>query len=93
VMGVWRNCVHVSIVSPLMRDMDQNGVPLGLATTAFKHFERSFQSHLRGRWFSYAFFMPSSDLMTQLSQFAEEGKVCIPMRPQKFIMHSSAAQI
>lgn len=42
-MGVWRNCVHVSIVSPLMREMDKNGVPLGLVTTAMKHFERSFQ--------------------------------------------------
>ncbi|CAO4362390.1 unnamed protein product [Caenorhabditis nigoni] len=75
VMGVWRNCVHVSIVSPLMREMDKNGVPLGLATTALKHFERAFQSHLRGRWFSYAFFMPNSDLMQQLSRFAEDGKI------------------
>uniref|UniRef100_A0A1I7TCE3 PKS_ER domain-containing protein n=1 Tax=Caenorhabditis tropicalis TaxID=1561998 RepID=A0A1I7TCE3_9PELO len=75
VMGVWRNCIHVSIVSPLMREMDKNGVPLGLATTAIKHFERAFQSHLRGRWFSYAFFMPSSDLMGQLSRFAEDGKI------------------
>lgn len=75
VMGVWRNCVHVSIVSPLMREMDKNGVPLGLASTALKHFERAFQSHLRGRWFSYAFFMPSSDLMAQLSRFAEDGKI------------------
>ncbi|CCD62972.1 Reticulon-4-interacting protein 1, mitochondrial [Caenorhabditis elegans] len=75
VMGVWRNCVHVSIVSPLMREMDKNGVPLGLVTTAMKHFERSFQSHLRGRWFSYAFFRPSSDLMSQLSRFAEDGKI------------------
>ncbi|CAL2028722.1 unnamed protein product [Caenorhabditis brenneri] len=75
VMGVWRNCVHVSIVSPLMREMDKNGVPLGLASTAVKHFERAFQSHLRGRWFSYAFFMPNSDLMAQLSRFAEDKKI------------------
>ncbi|KAF1770137.1 hypothetical protein GCK72_001955 [Caenorhabditis remanei] len=75
VMGVWRNCVHVSIVSPLMREMDNHGVPLGLASTAMKHFERSFQSHLKGRWFSYAFFTPSSDLMAQLSRFAEDGKI------------------
>ncbi|CAI5437658.1 unnamed protein product [Caenorhabditis angaria] len=75
VMGVWRNCVHVSIVSPLMREIDKNGIPIGLFSTATKHFERSIQSHFRGRWFSYAFFMPSGTCMRQLSTFAEQGKI------------------
>ncbi|CAD6184131.1 unnamed protein product [Caenorhabditis auriculariae] len=75
VMGVWRNCVHASIVSPLLNDTDRYGTPQGLLSTAFKHFNRSFQSSLRGRWYTYAFFMPSKNCMRQLADLAEEGKV------------------
>jgi NADPH:quinone reductase-like Zn-dependent oxidoreductase len=42
-MGIWRNCVHVSIVSPLLRDSDQLGFPLGLFRTAATYFSRSLE--------------------------------------------------
>ncbi|RCN45523.1 hypothetical protein ANCCAN_08452 [Ancylostoma caninum] len=42
-MGVWRNSVHVSVVSPMMRDTDRYGFLLGLASTAAKHFSRSYE--------------------------------------------------
>ncbi|EYB92188.1 hypothetical protein Y032_0197g1585 [Ancylostoma ceylanicum] len=75
IMGVWRNSVHVSVVSPMMRDTDRYGFLLGLASTAAKHFSRSYESALRGRWYSYAFFVPNQECMKQLSQFATEGKI------------------
>ncbi|KIH65829.1 GroES-like protein [Ancylostoma duodenale] len=43
IMGVWRNSVHVSVVSPMMRDTDRYGFLLGLASTAAKHFSRSYE--------------------------------------------------
>ncbi|TKR59965.1 hypothetical protein L596_029567 [Steinernema carpocapsae] len=48
---------------------------MGLISTALKHFSRSCEAAARGRWFSYAFFMPNSDCMNQLSTFLEEGQV------------------
>ncbi|ETN75119.1 GroES-like protein [Necator americanus] len=75
VMGVWRNSVHVSVVSPMMRDTDRYGLLLGLGSTAVKHFCRSYKSALRGRWYSYAFFVPSEECMKQLSAFAMDGKI------------------
>lgn len=42
-MSVWKNSVHVSVVSPLMRDTDRYGLLTGLATTAVKHICRSYE--------------------------------------------------
>jgi hypothetical protein len=33
-LGAWRNCFHLSLVSPLMTNMDRYGLPFGLLTTA-----------------------------------------------------------
>ncbi|KAK6046486.1 GroES-like protein [Cooperia oncophora] len=75
IMSVWKNSVHVSVVSPLLRETDRHGILQGLGTTAVKYFCRSYESALRGRWFSYAFFAPNQECMQQLSRFAEEGKI------------------
>ncbi|VDK44184.1 unnamed protein product [Cylicostephanus goldi] len=75
VLGVWRNCVHVSIVSPMLRDTDRHGFVQGMISTAIKYMSRSTESALRGRWFTYAFFIPSEKCMKQLSKFASEGKI------------------
>ncbi|XGW19291.1 hypothetical protein V3C99_003263 [Haemonchus contortus] len=75
IMSAWKNSVHVSVASPLLRDTDRHGLLQGLVTTAMKHFSRSYESALRGRWFSYAFFMPSQECMQQLTRFAEDGKI------------------
>lgn len=85
VMGIWRNCVHVSVVSPLLGDADRYGIPMGLLSTAAKYFERSYQacavdirrlqSALQGRWFSYAFFMPNEECLQQLAGHLEAGRV------------------
>ncbi|VDO46219.1 unnamed protein product [Haemonchus placei] len=75
IMSAWKNSVHVSVASPLLRDTDRYGLLQGLITTAVKHFCRSYESALRGRWFSYAFFMPSQECMQQLTKFAEDGKI------------------
>uniref|UniRef100_A0A1I7XRQ6 ADH_zinc_N domain-containing protein n=1 Tax=Heterorhabditis bacteriophora TaxID=37862 RepID=A0A1I7XRQ6_HETBA len=74
-MGVWRNSVHVSVVSPLLRDTDQYGLIPGLLSTAGKYVNRSYESALRGRWFSYAFFVPNQECLQQLSRFADEKKI------------------
>uniref|UniRef100_A0A0N5C700 PKS_ER domain-containing protein n=1 Tax=Strongyloides papillosus TaxID=174720 RepID=A0A0N5C700_STREA len=74
-MGIWRNCVHVNLVSPMLRDTDRYGVPLGLMSTAFKHFERSFNSLRSGRWYSYAFFVPNKDCMNFYGEALETGKM------------------
>lgn len=42
-LGAWRNCVHLSLVSPLMTNMDRYGLPLGLATTAGQLLCRNFE--------------------------------------------------
>ncbi|PIO66176.1 GroES-like protein [Teladorsagia circumcincta] len=75
IMPAWRNSVHVSVVAPLLKETDRHGLLPGMATTAVKHFFRSYESALHGRWFSYAFFAPSQECMLQLSRFAEEGKI------------------
>ncbi|KAK6015241.1 GroES-like protein [Ostertagia ostertagi] len=85
IMPAWRNSVHVSVVAPLLRETDRHGILPGLATTAVKHFFRSYESALHGKWFSYAFFAPSQECMLQLSRFAEEGKIVpIVERVQSF---------
>jgi NADPH:quinone reductase-like Zn-dependent oxidoreductase len=78
VMGVWRNSVHVSIVSPMLKDTDRYGIPFGLLSTAIKYFERSCGSIGNGRWFSYAYFMPNSQCLNQISEFIDNGKIKIP---------------
>ncbi|KJH51185.1 GroES-like protein [Dictyocaulus viviparus] len=83
IMGVWRNSVHVSVVTPLLKETDLRGLLPGLASTAVKHLCRSYKSALRGRWFSYAFFVPNKECMLQLSQFAEEGKI-VPIVEQAY---------
>ncbi|KAJ1372320.1 hypothetical protein KIN20_034451 [Parelaphostrongylus tenuis] len=74
-MGVWRNSVHVSVVTPLLKDTDRHGLVMGLATTAVKYLCRSYESALRGRWYSYAYFAPNKECMSQISRFAQEGKI------------------
>ncbi|VDM84049.1 unnamed protein product [Strongylus vulgaris] len=41
VMGVWRNCVHVTVVSPMLLETDRHGFLQGMVTTAIKYFSRS----------------------------------------------------
>lgn len=36
IMGIWRNAVHVSLVSPLLKDTDRYGIALGLLSTVAK---------------------------------------------------------
>ncbi|VDM57254.1 unnamed protein product [Angiostrongylus costaricensis] len=74
-MGVWRNCIHVSVVTPLLRETDRHGLVMGLSSTAVKYLCRSYESALRGQWFSYAFFAPNKECMLQLSRFAQEGMI------------------
>lgn len=33
-LGTWRNCFHVSLVSPLLSNMDRHGFLMGLLTSA-----------------------------------------------------------
>uniref|UniRef100_A0A0N4ZM87 ferroxidase n=1 Tax=Parastrongyloides trichosuri TaxID=131310 RepID=A0A0N4ZM87_PARTI len=74
-MGIWRNCIHVSLVSPLLKDTDRYGLPLGLLSTACKHFERSFESIKNGRWFSYGFFTSNKDCMEYYGKALESRKI------------------
>uniref|UniRef100_A0AAF5DER9 PKS_ER domain-containing protein n=1 Tax=Strongyloides stercoralis TaxID=6248 RepID=A0AAF5DER9_STRER len=74
-MGIWRNCIHLSLVSPMLRDSDRYGVPLGLLSTAFKYFERSFSSLKNGRLFSYTFFVPNKECMEFYGKALESGKM------------------
>ena len=75
VMKSWSNSVHVSILSPVLHDTDAYGVVGGLFSVAAKYICRSFASLCNGRWFSYAFFQPSSQCLNQLRQFIETEKV------------------
>uniref|UniRef100_A0A914DAJ5 Uncharacterized protein n=1 Tax=Acrobeloides nanus TaxID=290746 RepID=A0A914DAJ5_9BILA len=75
VLGVWRNCVHVSIVSPLLQDTDRYGVFFGVASTLLKSALRIYEPAIRGRIFTYAFFMPNSECLHQISRFIDEGKI------------------
>ncbi|GMT02442.1 hypothetical protein PENTCL1PPCAC_24616, partial [Pristionchus entomophagus] len=75
IMGIWRNCVHISIVSPMLNDTDRYGLPLGLASTAAKYFARSWESSLQGRWFSYAYFLPNLDCLQEVATLVEQGQI------------------
>uniref|UniRef100_A0A915DN07 Enoyl reductase (ER) domain-containing protein n=1 Tax=Ditylenchus dipsaci TaxID=166011 RepID=A0A915DN07_9BILA len=75
IMGVWRNCVHVSLVSPLLADTDRYGAPMGLATSLVKMFCRSYKSAIHGRWNAYAFFVPNSDCLDQISLLIDQQKI------------------
>ncbi|KHN83460.1 Reticulon-4-interacting protein 1, mitochondrial [Toxocara canis] len=74
-MGIWRNSVHVSIVSPTMRETDRYGIPFGLASTAVKYFARSANPARDGRWFSYAYFAPSEECLNLVSKLLKTGKM------------------
>ncbi|VDO32455.1 unnamed protein product [Onchocerca flexuosa] len=76
VMGLWRNSVHVSLLSPLLADTDRYGIPLGIASTAVKYFTKATLPIIqRGQWYSYAFFAPHPECMQQISQFLKDGKM------------------
>ncbi|KAI6197926.1 Ribosomal protein L13 [Aphelenchoides besseyi] len=62
-LGTWRNCVHLSLVSPWMSNTDRYGVPLGTATTAVQLFFRNLKNFASGRLFYYAFFYPDREAM------------------------------
>ncbi|VDM18938.1 unnamed protein product [Wuchereria bancrofti] len=76
VMGLWRNSVHVSLLSPLLSDTDRYGIPFGIASTAVKYFLRvTLPTVRRGQWYSYAFFTPYPECMQQISEFLKDGKM------------------
>ncbi|EFO16322.1 oxidoreductase [Loa loa] len=76
VMGLWRNSVHVSLLSPLLSDTDRYGIPFGIASTAVKYFLRATLPAIRrGQWYSYAFFAPHPECMQQISEFLKDGKM------------------
>ncbi|VDD89663.1 unnamed protein product [Enterobius vermicularis] len=75
VLGIWRNCIHVSVISPLLHDADRYGLVPGLLSAAAKYFRRSSLPALSGRWFSYAFFAPHPECLTQLKEYVETGQV------------------
>jgi hypothetical protein len=74
IMGTWRNCVYVSLVSPLLRDTDRYGLPMGIATTLVKKFLRGAPSTTQGKWFAYSFFFPNTECLEQLSSLMEQQK-------------------
>uniref|UniRef100_A0AC34GHG3 Uncharacterized protein n=1 Tax=Panagrolaimus sp. ES5 TaxID=591445 RepID=A0AC34GHG3_9BILA len=53
-------------------------LPFGLLSTALKYFDRSCRSFRDGRWFSYAYFMPNSQCLNQISEFIDNEKIKIP---------------
>uniref|UniRef100_A0AC35TUM9 ADH_zinc_N domain-containing protein n=1 Tax=Rhabditophanes sp. KR3021 TaxID=114890 RepID=A0AC35TUM9_9BILA len=67
-------CDALAMVSAL-EDTDRYGLPLGLLSTACKHFARNFDSLRSGRWYSYAFFTPNKDCMKYLGDALETGKM------------------
>ncbi|GMT30406.1 hypothetical protein PFISCL1PPCAC_21703, partial [Pristionchus fissidentatus] len=75
IMGIWRNCVHVSIVSPMLNDTDRYGLPMGLMSTAAKYVARSWESSLQGRWFSYAYFLPNLECLQEVATLVEQGQI------------------
>uniref|UniRef100_A0A8R1U006 PKS_ER domain-containing protein n=2 Tax=Onchocerca TaxID=6281 RepID=A0A8R1U006_ONCVO len=76
VMGLWRNSIHVSLLSPLLTDTDRYGIPLGIASTAVKYFMKATLPIIqRGQWYSYAFFAPHPECMQQISEFLKDGKM------------------
>uniref|UniRef100_A0A7E4W1S4 Enoyl reductase (ER) domain-containing protein n=1 Tax=Panagrellus redivivus TaxID=6233 RepID=A0A7E4W1S4_PANRE len=78
IMGIWRNSVHVSVTTPLLKDIDRYGLPFGIASTAVKYLNRSACSAINGRWNTYAFFWPHQDCLEELTQLIEAGKIKIP---------------
>ncbi|KAI6222760.1 Ferroxidase [Aphelenchoides besseyi] len=74
-LGTWRNCVHLSLVSPWMSNTDRYGVPLGTATTAVQLFFRNLKNFASGRLFYYAFFYPDREAMVHLSELLDSGKL------------------
>lgn len=79
VLGIWRNCVHVTLNSPLVGDTDRYG-PLGLVTTATKLFSRNLTGGLlrNGQLFLPAFFSPNAECLDWTVRAAQDGKI----RPQ-----------
>ncbi|KAM3722289.1 Reticulon-4-interacting protein 1 [Dirofilaria immitis] len=76
IMGLWRNSVHVSLLSPLLSDTDRYGIPFGIASTAIKYFlKAALPTIQRGQWYSYAFFAPHPKCMQQISEFLKDGKM------------------
>uniref|UniRef100_A0A183BJ70 ferroxidase n=1 Tax=Globodera pallida TaxID=36090 RepID=A0A183BJ70_GLOPA len=66
-LGIWRRCVHVSVNSPLLRDTDRYGLPMGLASTGLKLISRN----LKGCLYLPAFFAPNSDCLHWVTESVE----------------------
>uniref|UniRef100_F1KYA1 Reticulon-4-interacting protein 1 n=1 Tax=Ascaris suum TaxID=6253 RepID=F1KYA1_ASCSU len=75
VMGIWRNSVHVTVVSPTLRETDSYGIPFGLASTAMKYLTRSVDPAWSGRWFAYAYFAPNEECLNFISGLLANGKM------------------
>ncbi|VDN06308.1 unnamed protein product [Thelazia callipaeda] len=76
VLGLWRNCVHVSLLSPLLNDTDRYGILLGVVSTAAQYLLRAALPGLqRGQWYAYAFFAPHPECMERIAEYLKDGKM------------------
>jgi len=65
----------VTIVSPLLRETDRHGLPIGIATSAIEYAQRAYQQGaMNGRWFSYAYFAANAECLEHLSHLIDDGK-------------------
>uniref|UniRef100_A0A914I919 Enoyl reductase (ER) domain-containing protein n=1 Tax=Globodera rostochiensis TaxID=31243 RepID=A0A914I919_GLORO len=70
-LGIWRRCVHVSVNSPLLRDTDRYGLPMGLASTGLKLISRNLKPVSKGCLYLPAFFAPNSDCLHWVTESVE----------------------
>ncbi|MCP9259881.1 Reticulon-4-interacting protein 1, mitochondrial [Dirofilaria immitis] len=77
IMGLWRNSVHVSLLSPLLSDTDRYGIPFGIASTAIKYFLKAalVPNHSTWTMVFICVFAPHPKCMQQISEFLKDGKM------------------
>nr|XP_002730693.1 PREDICTED: reticulon-4-interacting protein 1 homolog, mitochondrial-like [Saccoglossus kowalevskii] len=71
----WNNSTLVSIVTPLIKDTDQYGLPFGLASTGFSYMKNLFQGLRGGRTYRWAFCMPNAKALETISKLVEQQQI------------------
>ena len=71
----WSNSKIVTLMSPLLRSIDQNGLVSGAIQTAIELAVKNAQTINNGVTFRYGYFMPNPQALKRIASLIEKGKI------------------
>ena len=87
----WSNSKIVTLMSPLLRSTDQNGLVPGAIQTAIELAVKNAQTINNGVTFRYGYFMPNPQALKRIASLIEKGKIKSVIQEEFKLEHLPAA--